>query len=101
MPRSAATAARSIMRENMVRSAAHRARTRKRTAIVHCSGNGAERAHLPTRQRMRGWRSAFDAAHVECRGLEVYLLPAQIADFGGLNAKGARQLVCLPPKRLI
>ena len=82
MPRSAAIAARSTMRENRAPSAAHRVPTRTRMAIVHFPLMLAQRPHFSAGQWMCGRRAALDAADVQGRGLEVDLLPAQIADLG-------------------
>lgn len=43
----------------------------------------AQRPHFPTVQWVRGRRPVLDATDVQVCGVEVDLLPAQIADFGG------------------
>ena len=53
----------------------------------------AERPHLPAGQWMCSRRPVLDAADVQVCGLEVQLLPAQIADLGG-----PQPMPCVAPK---
>ena len=53
---------------------------RRRSAVALVP---AERPHLSAGQGMRGRRAVLDAADMECRRLEVELLPSQVADLDG------------------